>query len=240
MIIDSINSLICRKAPDQQVNIAEYLSSLLSAASPKLHVSLIVVYHQDIPAPRGPNPYAPSPLSLLTYLATAIFTIHSFSHVLARKAAADRSMVTPVFGLAEEREGVIIGRQDSGGKKLVPEKSDGIVLEMEHRRKSGRGVVEWYFLPDASQYPVGHAREVVTLLDDHPLYRREEAAESLEGEGGPMSTFELGLTERQRRDRENVVLPYFDAQKGEGPGEGGRILYEMGEEDDFDEEEDEI
>jgi elongator complex protein 5 len=37
-----------------------------------------------------------------------------------------------------------------------------------------------------------------------------------------------------------VVLPYFDAQQGNGPGEGGRILYDMGEEDDFDEEEDEI
>ena len=31
------------------------------------------------------------------------------------------------------------------------------------------------------------------------------------------------------------MLPYFDAQKG--GGEGGRILYDMGEEDDFDEEE---
>ena len=35
------------------------------------------------------------------------------------------------------------------------------------------------------------------------------------------------------------MLPYLDAQKGEG-GEGGRILYDMGAEDDFDEEEDEI
>ena len=52
------------------------------------------------------------------------------------------------------------------------------------------------------------------------------------------TTFELGLTEKQRRDREGVVLPYYDAQKG--GGEGGRILYDMGEEDDFDEEEDEI
>ena len=54
------------------------------------------------------------------------------------------------------------------------------------------------------------------------------------------STFSLGLTEKQRRDREGVVLPYFDAQKDEGMGEGGRILYDMGIEDDFDEEEDEI
>ena len=58
-------------------------------------------------------------------------------------------------------------------------------------------------------------------------------------------TFELGLTERQRQEREGVVLPYYDAQKAaeqgiDGPGEGGRILYDMGVEDDFDEEEDEI
>ncbi|KKY23799.1 putative killer toxin sensitivity protein [Diplodia seriata] len=61
-------------------------------------------------------------------------------------------------------------------------------------------------------------------------------------EGDEMdTTFNLGLTERQRRDREGVVLPYFDAQRDDGgPGEGGRILYDMGVEDDFDEEEDEI
>ena len=53
------------------------------------------------------------------------------------------------------------------------------------------------------------------------------------------STFSLGLTDKQKAAREGVVLPYFDAQKGEG-GEGGRILYDMGSEDDFDEEEDEI
>jgi elongator complex protein 5 len=59
------------------------------------------------------------------------------------------------------------------------------------------------------------------------------------------TTFNLGLTEKQRRDREGVVLPYFDAQReggAAGPGEGGRILYDMGAEDreDFDDEEDEI
>ena len=35
------------------------------------------------------------------------------------------------------------------------------------------------------------------------------------------------------------MLPYFDAQSEEG-GVGGRILYDMGAEDDFDDEEDEI
>jgi elongator complex protein 5 len=61
-----------------------------------------------------------------------------------------------------------------------------------------------------------------------------------EGEEEMESTFNLGLTEKQRRDREGVVLPYFDALVDVGGGEGGRILYDMGREDDFDEEDDEI
>jgi elongator complex protein 5 len=174
---------------------------------------------------------------VLTYLATSIITLHSFSHILAQKAARDRSLAPPVFGLEEEQEGVLLGRLD---KLSGTGAAEGIVIELEHRRKSGRGVLEWYLLPPASRYSPQHLKEVVTLLDDNVLYNppmeRHIGAEDEE----PTSTFELGLTDRQRRDREGVVLPYFDAQQGNGPGEGGRILYDMGEEDDFDEEEDEI
>ena len=112
----------------------------------------------------------------------------------------------------------------------------GLVVEMEHRRKSGRGVEETFLVP-----AVG-AKEKIVLLDDHPAFRREdERGGKVGAEGGEegLSTFDLGITERQRRDREGVVLPYFDAQSGEG-GVGGRILYDMGAEDDFDDEEDEI
>jgi elongator complex protein 5 len=78
-------------------------------------------------------------------------------------------------------------------------------------------------------------------MRDHPAFRRVGENESGgEGEEEMEATFNLGLTEKQRRDREGVVLPYFDAQVEVGGGEGGRILYEMGREDDFDEEEDEI
>lgn len=163
--------------------------------------------------------------------------LHSFSHILAQKAARDRSLAAPVFGLEEEQDGVLLGRLDKPGRN---EAAEGIVLEMEHRRKSGRGVLEWYFIPPASQYPPQQVKEIVILLDDHPLYRPPEGLDAGAAEEEPESTFELRLTEKQRRDREGVVLPYFDAQQGNGPGEGGRILYDMGEEDDFDEEEDEI
>lgn len=169
-------------------------------------------------------------------------TTHSLHHVLARKAARERSVAEPVFGLEEDVEGVLVGLGGNG--------PEGLVLEMEYRRKSGRGVRESYFLahPSAKITPAGTAgsginrfRETVILLEDHPLYRRPEEDNAGKGgaeEEGMGVTFELGLTEKQRRDREGVVLPYFDAQKG--GGEGGRILYDMGVEDDFDEEEDEI
>ena len=114
--------------------------------------------------------------------------------------------------------------------------SEELVVEMEHRRKSGRGVEETFFVP-----PVV-AKEKIVLLDDHPSFSRQDVRDEKvgreEAEEG-LSTFDLGITERQRRDREGVVLPYFDAQSGEG-GVGGRILYDMGAEDDFDDEEDEI
>lgn len=129
----------------------------------------------------------------------------------------------------------------------------GIVVEMEYRRKSGRGVKEWVFLPlpisqsasntllsiSTARKPTSAVRETVVLLEDHPLYARP-AEDVREGGDDAETTFSLGLTEKQRRDREGIVLPYFDAQGDGSVGEGGRILYDMGEEDDFDDEEDEI
>lgn len=87
------------------------------------------------------------------------------------------------------------------------------------------------------------------MLDEHPLYAAPVISQPVSADGEDpedmATTFNLGLTEKQKRDRENVVLPYFDAQNdggGSGAGEGGRILYDMGDEDreDFDDEEDEI
>lgn len=138
--------------------------------------------------------------------------------------------------MQEEKEGVLVSVKDH-----VYADDGGIVLEIEHRRKSGRvvGVGGMIYVPSPE------STEKPMMLEEHPVFRalRQEDSVGVKGEAGEGEmggTFELGLTEKQRREREGVVLPYFDAQKGEGPGEGGRILYDMGVEDDFDEEEDEI
>ena len=232
LIFDSLNPL----ASSESGNLPALLSSFISPTTP-----LLALYHTDIPefpTSSQEDAYSPAPLTLLKYLATSIFTTHSIHHVLARKKARERSHAEPSFGLEEGVEGVVQGIGANGAV--------GVVLEMEHRRKSGRGVREWYYLPlneslGTSAVPAfGKARETVILLEDHPLYRSPgDSSDRVAGnEDGAQSTFKLGLTEKQRQDREGVVLPYFDAQKG--GGEGGRILYDMGSEDDFDEEEDEI
>ena len=133
-------------------------------------------------------------------------------------------------------------------------KLEGVVVEMEIRRKSGRVVVETFVLSPprpASGPSKSPALSGIMLLEEHPLYSSLPASLGAVsevrdgGEGLVQTTFDLGLTEKQKRDREGVVLPYFDAQKeggALGAGEGGRIVYEMGTEDreDFDDEQDEI
>ena len=227
-MIDSLHYL-CATVPTE---LPAFLSSLISSTT-----SLLATYHTDIPLPASSiSPYNPHPLTLLQYLCTTILTTHSLTHVLACKIARDRSLEAPVFGLGEGTEGVIsaIGANDSRG----------IVIEMEYRRKSGRSVKESFFLPSSTDASGPKRKgDRVMLLEDHPLYRAsEEVAGNLSQhlDGVIQSTFDLGLTAKQKSDRAGVVLPYFDAQKDGGMGEGGRILYDMGAEDDFDEEEDEI
>ncbi|CAI4210480.1 unnamed protein product [Parascedosporium putredinis] len=146
---------------------------------------------------------------------------NDLAHEIERQKARNRSVPEPEFGLREGREGVLIGLQERkpGGQ------GNGFVVQMELRRRSGR--------------------PVTGTFENYPGFKPPEdegaaASQANEGEEQPQSTFNLGLTDKQRSDREGIVLPYFDAQTDIGGGEGGRILYEMGREDDFDDEEDEI
>lgn len=247
LVIDSLTTLASLSTdPAANLNLTAFLSSLLQPPpqSEPPQVSLVAVYHTDIPLPSSApspsaNPYTPSPLALLSYLATTMITLHSLPVLVAERAERARSRMAPVFGLDERVEGVVIGLKP---RSLTRLEERGVVLELEHRRRSGRGVLEWYFLPAAVKAPQNGPqafREIVTLLDDHPLFQPPKEEMNPE-QGLSGMTFELGLTDRQRLEREGVVLPYFDAQNGGGGGEGGRILYDMGVEDDFDEEEDEI
>lgn len=238
LIIDSLNAL-AELVPDF---LAGFLSSLINPRT-----SLLGTFHTDIPPLLTTNPllscYTPPALTILKYLSTTVLTTHCLSHVMAQKRARDRSLVEPTFGLAVNIEGVVIS--------LGANERRGLVVEMEYRRKSGRGVTEWFVMPTRRMLSKASGgldqkeQKGIILLEEYPPYRsvnqvntakeREQVTVQME------STFNLELNEKQRFDRERVILPYLDAQKAEGgAAEGGRILYEMGVEDDFDDEEDEI
>ncbi|RYP05561.1 hypothetical protein DL764_003738 [Monosporascus ibericus] len=282
LIIDVLNPLLTSLSLSPALHLPSFLSSLITGPG----ISLVGTYHTDVPLVLSPPPpssssssspyrreYEPHPLSTLSHLATAILRGAALAQEAARRRARDRSRAEPGWGLGEGREGVLVGLR--GGNAGLGTGEQGLVLEMELRRRSGRAVVERFALmppgapgrerrrmgaplatPDGGAGgadgsangkanagpPESPAR--ICLLADHPAFADPGAGagegKGEDGEGEMETTFSLGLTEKQRRDREGVVLPYFDAQTDIGGGEGGRILYEMGREDDFDDEEDEI
>ncbi|KAK3997478.1 Elongator complex protein 5 [Cladorrhinum sp. PSN332] len=243
IVIDALNPLIWTSD-------LHLLPTFFSSIIPPATTSLVAVYHTDVPCPSSPSPYSPPPLTLLSHIATAILTVSCLHHEAETKRALDRSQVPPGWGLNEGREGFFVGLRTNSDPRL----KGGIVVEMELRRKSGRIVVEKFILMWAQQrqqqqqqkgQQKGEQKQQqkqlaqMMLMTDHPVFASPSSAEEEEKEEMEAS-FNLGLTEKQRRDREGVVLPYFDAQTEVGGGEGGRILYDIGSEDDFDEEEDEI
>ncbi|KAK8856171.1 Elongator complex protein 5 [Apiospora arundinis] len=240
LVFDTLNPL-CTAIPSQMPQV---LSSLITGPA----VSLVATYHTDVPlvlSPGSLGEYEPHPLTVLSHLATAILRTSNLSQAVERKRARDRSLVEPEFGLREGREGVLVGLQKKQHKEG---EGEGLVVEMEIRRRSGRSVAEKFVLvsPPAGAPPLSAAKSKVdtgariSLMSDHPLLRDIHEPVADEGGEDAETTFSLGLTEKQRKDREGIVLPYFDAQTDIGAGEGGRILYEMGREDDFDDEEDDI
>jgi elongator complex protein 5 len=261
VVFDTIHPLLSQAA----FNLPAFLSQIMSPAT-----SILALCHRDIPFSTH-DPYQPDPLTQLRYLATTILTTHALAQVVAAKRARDCCEAEPPHGLAECVPGAlvgILGGADDGGAATV--------LEMEHRRRSGRAVRDW-FVVEHGPAPAGRSHRTsssssssasaaaadalggavkaagsgargVVRLEEHPAYPRPEAeaeAEDKVGGGqqqqaGLETTFNLGLSEKERRDREGVRLPFFDAQNEGGIGDGGRILYDMGVEDDFDDEEDEI
>jgi elongator complex protein 5 len=218
VVFDSLHPLFAQDS----FNPTPFLSALTTPTT-----SMLAIFHTSVPLATSFTTYTPPPLSMLRYLATAILTVHSLNHIITKKRALDRSEAPPLLGLEEGLDGAVLA--------LGSNDPLGSVIEMEHRRRSGRSVVEWFYVPHAGK------REPIVLLEDHPAYPR--AAQDANASGDAVvsgTTFELGLSEAQRREREKVVLPYFDAQSEGGVGQGGRILYDLGAEDDFDEEEDEI
>lgn len=189
--------------------VAAFLGSLVAPAT-----CLLATFHTDVPCES--LSYGPAPEKLLASLATTIFSISNFPIELEKKRAADRAMLWE----EEEIEGAMI---------RIGSNAASMVIEMDHRRRSGRAVREKYVLDNGQ----------MSLLGDNPAWQKPTPQAQEEALMEDLTTFNLGLTERQRLDKEGVVLPHFEAQDEQGggfSGGGGRIWYQPDSGDDFDEE----
>jgi elongator complex protein 5 len=112
---------------------------------------------------------------------------------------------------------------------LVSNSSQQIVVALEYRKKSGRTIRERYTLN-------------LTSGKVEPLDRKlaENSRDTSGLDFG--TTFNLGITQRQKESKEDVVLPHFSAQGTYSGGDvserSGDIEYTLETEDDFDDEED--
>jgi elongator complex protein 5 len=107
--------------------------------------------------------------------------------------------------------------------------SQRMIISVEYRKKSGRTILENFTLDI-------NTGKIDTL--NVPVEKSSQEGMSLDFG----TTFNLGMTQRQKETKEEIVLPHFSAQalSGDDNREGGvgHIEYTLDAEDDFDDEED--
>lgn len=94
-------------------------------------------------------------------------------------------------------------------------------VELTHRRKLGRSIKHFYII-DSSSHLYTPKKATKDDEDDEKLFH-------------DLTTFNLSTSSRQKLAREQVELPFMQAQDSLGSS-GGAIVYEFEKDDDYDEE----
>jgi len=188
------------------------MSPLISQA-----YTVILSHHTDIPLPLQ-FPHYPSAQTLLSHISTTLLHVSSAGHHLLKMDAESRALPDPVeYDLT--KDGIV--------SVLKSNSSEIVIVKLENRKKSGRSLVEKCSLNLRSG--------ILKPLDPvTPTIRSNETIDF-------GTTFNLGISERQRQSKDDVVLPHFAAQHAKLPQNGSasaEIEYTLDAEDDFDDEED--
>lgn len=182
----------------------EQLSQFISSvASP--HFSLVVTYHKDIPEFSKPElAHYPSKSELLAFMATTIF---------------DVSAILPDSFDGDEF-------RTEMGRLSIPRNlnNKAFYLALTNRRKSGRSI-NYTFRIDTES----HNYDVVTDKSEANPTAANENPEMLQD----LTTFNLSTSAKQKKAKDEVELPFLEAQSF---NTGGAIVYEYEKDDDYDEE----
>ncbi|KAF8934452.1 hypothetical protein BGZ58_005686 [Dissophora ornata] len=200
----SIVSINLRNVRKASKTITDIISSYTS--------KIIAVHHEDVPdadslSPDASNPYASTSLA---HIATTLITLKNSEAI--RQDQEDL------------RRGVVAAKEFSY-LTVHGNAWDSAVCEIEHKRKSGK--TNAYHLGS----PTGDL-VVVPLWDvvgDMPDLEKLDMEESQTSDPAANLSFNLNLTEEQRRAKNDTVLPYLKTQESTGA-----IYYEPDAADDFD------
>ncbi|KAH3685943.1 hypothetical protein WICPIJ_003065 [Wickerhamomyces pijperi] len=190
----------------ENVHLSKFINEIIQSEN----ITILTTYHTSLP--EFENNYQsnqqgvyPSSYSLLTFIASTILEI--LPH-------------TPNTHMQDDEESLLKDRTLLQSKGY--NNTDFITLHLTNKRKSGRSV----------NYPF-------TLnLRNHeayPLVKQQTPTESDEDLLKGLTTFNLTTSAKQKIVKDQVELPYFQAQELMGEA-AGAIVYQYEKDDDYDEE----
>ncbi|KAF9203269.1 hypothetical protein BGZ49_006612 [Haplosporangium sp. Z 27] len=207
---DSLSQFLLASIPET-FNLIRSITGMLSDTS-----RIIAIYHEDVPDADSFSPDASKPLAAnsLAHIATTLITIKNSEAIRQDQEDLRRGVVT----VKEFSYLTVHGNA-----------WDSAVCEIEHKRKSGKVTRESnaYRL----ESPTGELL-VVNLWDvvgDMPDVEKLDLEESQTADPAANLSFNLNLTEEQRKAKNETVLPYLKTQESTGA-----IYYEPDAADDFD------
>lgn len=187
--------------------------------TPVIVYSAVLSHNTDVPLSPKYTHY-PSAQPLLSHISTTVLRVMSFDNYLLRLEADSMALPDPVEQ-DRNKDGVVSTLGSNSLRRIV--------ISLEYRRKTGRITME----------------KCIIHLDSGKVELLDTKVSEDDGLGAVLdfgTTFNLGITQEQKKNKENVVLPHFSAQRGAGSDVGDKesasIEYTLEAEDDFDDEED--
>lgn len=222
VIVDSLNHIA---AP----HLTQFITSIASQ-----HSTLLAVYHKDIPE-QATLPHThlqgynyvenyPSAKTLLQFVATTILDIEPIHN--DNNGSSNNDTGYPRGGIDEE---TLLFNLD---KLSIPRglNTPKFIVKFINRRRSGRSV---HYVLEVDTEKHDYIPVIKGGKDDS-----EANGEGTQGRETPemlqhLTTFKLGTTARQKEAKDQVALPFLEAQSF---NVGGAIVYEYEKDDAYDEE----
>ncbi|KAK6200183.1 Elongator complex protein 5 [Scheffersomyces amazonensis] len=169
-------------------------------------ITVVGTFHVDSLQAQANNSYYPNSLSLLSFIASSIFEVEPFHQQYIEEESLSNSI-----------------------RKLNIPINNGLnspifKLTLTNRRKSGRSLIYIYKIDTTS-----HEYEVYKESQQDEIDPEDESLLK------DLTTFNLTTNSKQKLAREQVELPFMEAQEALGSS-GGAIVYEFEKDDDYDEE----